>query len=140
MPIFTSQVGDVVLVEDESVVENDFKMIGLDTLVGYNVATPSRRKVGKVSTYGLFVDDVLEVSSDTVVVHENAISHLQRLTKGFWDAKNLDVTRDEQDEYSDLERWHVRGGHHPNRQKNFGGERFRRGREAVDDWELPMDY
>lgn len=28
------QVGDVVLVEDESVMENDCKIIGLDTLVG----------------------------------------------------------------------------------------------------------
>lgn len=27
------QVGDVVLVEDESVIENDFKMVGLETLV-----------------------------------------------------------------------------------------------------------
>lgn len=31
---FLSKVGDVVLVEDESVLENDFKMIGLQTLVG----------------------------------------------------------------------------------------------------------
>lgn len=29
----SSQVGDVVLVQDESVIENEFKMIGLDTLV-----------------------------------------------------------------------------------------------------------
>jgi hypothetical protein len=35
----------------------------------------------QVSTYALPVDDVLEVLSDTVVVHESAASHIQRLTK-----------------------------------------------------------
>ncbi|XP_044981618.1 uncharacterized protein LOC123448710 isoform X2 [Hordeum vulgare subsp. vulgare] len=42
------QVGDVVLVEDESVVENEFKLVGLHGLVGYNVVTSRRRNVGKV--------------------------------------------------------------------------------------------
>ncbi|CAA6669229.1 unnamed protein product [Spirodela intermedia] len=105
------QVGDVVLVQDESVMENELKMIGLDTLVGYNVVTPARRKIGKVrgysfnvnsgavesleldslgisvipstlvSTYSLMVEDVIEVASDCVVVEEDAESRLQRLTK-----------------------------------------------------------
>lgn len=30
---FSLQVGDVVLVQDESVMENEFKMVGLETLV-----------------------------------------------------------------------------------------------------------
>ncbi|XP_027177304.1 uncharacterized protein LOC113776362 isoform X4 [Coffea eugenioides] len=106
-----AKVGDVVLVEDESVMENDFKLIGLETLVGYTVATPGRRNIGKVrgynfdinsgvvesleidsfgisiipsslvSTYALLVEDVLEVLPDTVVVHEAAASRIQRLTK-----------------------------------------------------------
>ncbi|CAI9268597.1 unnamed protein product [Lactuca saligna] len=38
----------------------------------------------KVSTYALLVEDVLEVVSNTVVVHEAAASRIQRLTKGFW--------------------------------------------------------
>ncbi|EXB74400.1 hypothetical protein L484_004219 [Morus notabilis] len=106
-----SQVGDVVLVEDETVIENEFKMIGLETLVGYKVVTPSRRNIGKVrgytfnvnsgaiesleldsfgisiipsslvSTYALLVEDVLEVLSDAIVVHEAAASRIQRLTK-----------------------------------------------------------
>ncbi|URE29291.1 PRC-barrel domain [Musa troglodytarum] len=105
------QVGDVVLVEDESVMENELKMTGLETLVGYNVVTSGRHDVGKVrgytfninsgavesleldsfgwsiipsslvSTYCLLIDDVLEVVSDTVVVHQDAISRVQRLTK-----------------------------------------------------------
>ncbi|XP_047181364.1 uncharacterized protein LOC124847831 isoform X2 [Vigna umbellata] len=46
-----SQVGDVVLVQDESVMDNEFKMIGLETLVGYKVVTPSQRNIGKVRGY-----------------------------------------------------------------------------------------
>lgn len=34
-----------------------------------------------MSTYALLVEDVLEVVSDTVVVHEAAASRIQRLTK-----------------------------------------------------------
>lgn len=34
-----------------------------------------------MSTYSLLVEDVLEVVSDTVVVHEAAASRIQRLTK-----------------------------------------------------------
>lgn len=35
----------------------------------------------QVSTYALFVEDVLEVASDKVFVHEAAAVRLQRLTK-----------------------------------------------------------
>uniref|UniRef100_A0A453I5K7 Uncharacterized protein n=1 Tax=Aegilops tauschii subsp. strangulata TaxID=200361 RepID=A0A453I5K7_AEGTS len=35
-----------------------------------------------VSTYCLFVEDVLDIVSDTIVVHEDAISRVQRLTQG----------------------------------------------------------
>lgn len=35
----------------------------------------------QVSTYALLVEDVLEVISDVVVVHEDAASRIQRLTK-----------------------------------------------------------
>lgn len=35
----------------------------------------------QVSTYCLFVEDVLDIVSDTVVVHEDAISRVQRLTQ-----------------------------------------------------------
>lgn len=47
------QVGDVVLVEDESVIENEYNLVGLHSLVGYNVVTSRRRNVGKVSPCGL---------------------------------------------------------------------------------------
>ncbi|KAK9289418.1 hypothetical protein L1049_007573 [Liquidambar formosana] len=46
-----SQVGDVVLVQDESVMESEFRMLGLETLVGYSVVTPGRRNIGKVRGY-----------------------------------------------------------------------------------------
>ncbi|XP_062073011.1 uncharacterized protein LOC133777438 isoform X2 [Humulus lupulus] len=107
------QVGDVVLVEDETVIENEFKMVGLETLVGYKVVTPDRQNIGKVrgytfninsgaiesleldsygisiipsslvSTYALLVEDVLGVLSDAVVVHEAAATRIHRLTKGY---------------------------------------------------------
>ncbi|XP_058075401.1 uncharacterized protein LOC131223881 isoform X2 [Magnolia sinica] len=134
------RVGDVVLVQDESVMENELKMIGLDTLVGYNVMTPGCRNVGKVSTYGLFVEDVLEVTSDTVVVHEDAASRIQRLTKGFWDSRNTEFTGDEQGEYSYVQRWPARSARRRGRPKDFGAQKFVSRRETADDWELPMDY
>ncbi|XP_077215319.1 uncharacterized protein LOC143849909 isoform X2 [Tasmannia lanceolata] len=161
-------VGDVVLVQDESVMENDLKMIGLDTLVGYNVVTPGRGNVGKVrgytfdinsgsvelleldpfgisiipsslvSTYGLFVEDVLEVTSDTVVMHEDAASHVQRLTKGFWDARNVETSRDEVGGYFDRE---SRSARPRSSRKGFGGRKVQQKmKETKDDWELPMDY
>ncbi|RYR06521.1 hypothetical protein Ahy_B05g073854 isoform B [Arachis hypogaea] len=46
-----SQVGDVVFVPDESMIDNEFKMVGLETLVGYKVVTPSQRNIGKVRGY-----------------------------------------------------------------------------------------
>jgi hypothetical protein len=36
--MFLCQVGDVVLVPDESVIDDEYKMIGLDTLVCFTVS------------------------------------------------------------------------------------------------------
>ncbi|CAH2058808.1 unnamed protein product, partial [Thlaspi arvense] len=120
------RVGDVVLVEDEAVLDTEFKMVGLETLVGYRVVTPKGRSIGKVrgysfninsgivesleldsfgvtiipsslvSTYRLDIEDIIEVLEDIVVVHEAAASRKQRLTKGLWDAQFGS-------EYSDVE-------------------------------------
>ncbi|KAH9610310.1 hypothetical protein KSS87_017511, partial [Heliosperma pusillum] len=111
------RVGDVVLVQDETFVFNEFRMVGLETLVGYSVVTPEGRNLGKVripalsylisaglsfvlsdrcacvsnylflsnflkvSTYALFTEDVQQVVSDTIIVHETAASRIQRLTR-----------------------------------------------------------
>ncbi|XLT61016.1 hypothetical protein HN873_053620 [Arachis hypogaea] len=118
-----SQVGDVVFVPDESMIDNEFKMVGLETLVGYKVVTPSQRNIGKVrgytfslnsgaveeleldsfglsiipsslvSTYSLLVEDVLEVVSDAVVVRKAATSRIQRLSK------NVGVSMDDLEDY-----------------------------------------
>ncbi|KAE8056748.1 hypothetical protein FH972_013491 [Carpinus fangiana] len=164
-----SQVGDVVLVQDESVMENEFKMVGLETLVGYKVVTPGRRNIGKVrgysfninsgaiesleldsfgisiipsslvSTYALFVEDVLEVIPDAVVVHEAAASRIQRLTKGFLGTQNVGTSIDELGEYADFER--PAGSEYSRSVRRYGNQRFpRRNSETEDDWELPMDY
>ncbi|TQD78311.1 hypothetical protein C1H46_036116 [Malus baccata] len=164
-----TQVGDVVLVEDESVIEDEFKIVGLETLVGYQVITPGRRTIGKVrgysfnvnsgaveslefdsfgisyipsslvSTYALFVEDVLEVVSDAVIVHEAAASRIHRLTKGFLDSRNVATSIDDLDEYSDFER-PVRSDKHT-RRRNFGNQKFdSRKSKTNDDWDLPMDY
>ncbi|CAL5335305.1 unnamed protein product [Camellia sinensis] len=167
-----SQVGDVVLIPDENVMENELKMVGLETLVGYNVVTPGRQNIGKVrgynfsinsgavesleldsfgmsiipsslvSTYALLVEDVLEVVSDTVVVHEAAASSIQRLTKqGFWDSQKLGKSIDELGDYSDLKRQPVQFDHGRSKRRSFNSRKFRpKTRECADDWELPMDY
>ncbi|XP_010529301.1 PREDICTED: uncharacterized protein LOC104806212 isoform X2 [Tarenaya hassleriana] len=140
------RVGDVVLVEDESVLENEFKRIGLETLVGYKVETPGRRSIGKVrsykfdiisgtielleldsfgisiipsslvSTYGLHVEDIIEVVSDIVVIHEAAASRIQRLTKFAG-------------EYSDIDRSHRRR----RRRRDGRSSRSRRKKRGDDD-------
>ncbi|KAA8517632.1 hypothetical protein F0562_015106 [Nyssa sinensis] len=152
-----SQVGDVVLIQDES--------------VGYNVVTPGRQNIGKVrgytfninsgavesleldsfgisiipsslvSTYALFVEDVLEVVSDTVVVHEAAASHIQRLTKGFWGAQNVGNSIDMLGEYPDLERPPIQSDYGRSGRRSFTSQKFQsKTRQNTDDWELPMDY
>ncbi|KAK7340062.1 hypothetical protein VNO77_20754 [Canavalia gladiata] len=162
-----SQVGDVVLVQDESVIDNEFKMIGLETLVGYKVVTPSRRNIGKVrgyifsinsgaveeleldsfglsiipsslvSTYSLLVEDVLEVVSDAVVVHEAAALRIQRLSKGFLGNQNVGISVDDVEDY-DAEQsetyGHISGG------KSLGRKKPNQRDWDEDNWELPMDY
>ncbi|KAL3826202.1 hypothetical protein ACJIZ3_022231 [Penstemon smallii] len=138
-----SQVGDVILVEDENVIENDFKFAGLESLVGYTVVTPSRRTMGKVSTYALFVEDVLEILSDTIVVHEVAALHIQRLTKGFWDGQIIGNSIKEFEQQLDPSGQQVHADYRERRHKNLSsrkpGPKIRK-RKVRDDWELPMDY
>lgn len=156
------QVGDVVLVEDESVIENEYNLVGLHSLVGYNVVTSRRRNVGKVrgftfdinsgamesleldsfgfsiipsslvSTYCLFVEDVLDILSDTIVVHEDAVSRVQRLTQGILGTQNIrGPGGGEMDGYR-------RSGRRTNSQ---GGRKIhRKAKDPEDEFELPMDY
>ncbi|XP_027177303.1 uncharacterized protein LOC113776362 isoform X3 [Coffea eugenioides] len=164
----TNAVGDVVLVEDESVMENDFKLIGLETLVGYTVATPGRRNIGKVrgynfdinsgvvesleidsfgisiipsslvSTYALLVEDVLEVLPDTVVVHEAAASRIQRLTKGFWGGGQK--MGGSVDDDDEFEECCGYGGSGKRNLSRARGKFPGEVVERADEWELPMDY
>uniref|UniRef100_A0ACD5YLB6 Uncharacterized protein n=1 Tax=Avena sativa TaxID=4498 RepID=A0ACD5YLB6_AVESA len=165
------QVGDVVLVENESVVENEFKLVGLHGLVGYNVVTSRRRSVGKVrgftfninsgvvesleldsfgltivpaslvSTYCLFVEDVLDIVSDTIVVHEDAVSRVQRLTQGIWGTQNIQGPGDQMGEYSRYGRRRARPVKRQNsQQKSVGRKLDRRTKDLENEWELPMEY
>ncbi|KAF3779551.1 hypothetical protein EJ110_NYTH41217 [Nymphaea thermarum] len=160
------QVGDVVLVQDESVIENDLRLIGLETLVGYNVITESCRTVGKVrgytfninsgsiesleldsfgvsiipaslvSTYCLFVEDVLEVLSDTIVVQEGAASRIQRLTKGFWG--NQKIKAGDHDDENELD---IRLAQRQRRTLSRSrARRFSSRKEGREDWDFPLDY
>ncbi|XP_078436101.1 uncharacterized protein LOC144706892 isoform X2 [Wolffia australiana] len=120
------QVGDVVLVQDESIMENEIKLNGLDSLVGYNVVTPTRRKIGKVSTYSLMVEDVVQVVADTVVVDPDAESRLQRLTKGLLDNSNIEARGLWDDDEDLIDR---------------AGRSNRRRRSRPEDyWDLPVDF
>ncbi|XP_020103410.1 uncharacterized protein LOC109720591 isoform X2 [Ananas comosus] len=125
--------------------------------VGYNVVTSGRQNVGKVrgftfninsgavesleldsfgfsiipaslvSTYSLFVEDILEVFNDTILVHDDAVSRVQRITKGIWDTQNKHGHGDQSGEYY--------------RFRRRSGDKFRRMRNVDDDdWDLPMDY
>ncbi|KAG8063480.1 hypothetical protein GUJ93_ZPchr0003g17802 [Zizania palustris] len=165
------QVGDVVLVEDETVVDNEFKLVGLHSMVGYNVVTSRRRNVGKVrdftvdinsgaiesleldsfglsivpaslvSTYCLFVEDVLDIVSDTIVVHEDAISRVQRLTQGIWGTQNIQGPGDQMSEYSRYRRRRAQPVQRQNSLRKPNGRKLhRKMRNKDDDWELPMDY
>ncbi|XVE80728.1 hypothetical protein DITRI_Ditri15bG0003800 [Diplodiscus trichospermus] len=158
-----NKVGDVVLVEDERVMENDFKMIKLETLVGYKVVTPGHRNIGKVrgytfninsgavesleldsfgisiipsslvSTYALLVEDVLEVVADTVIVDEAAASSIQRLTKGFLDANNAGISIDEHAEDADEEEEPVRFGNGRRTRRGFSERKSRSKKREADD-------
>ncbi|KAF9622312.1 hypothetical protein IFM89_031115 [Coptis chinensis] len=55
------QIGDVVLVEDERVLEEQIRMMGLDTLVGYSVITQSRRKIGKFGTSTDMLEEYFDI-------------------------------------------------------------------------------
>ncbi|KAF8721121.1 hypothetical protein HU200_023541 [Digitaria exilis] len=141
-----SQVGDVLLVEDESVIENEYNLVGLHSLVrgftfdinsgamesleldsfGFSIVPSSL-----VNTYCLFVDDVLDIVSDTIVVHEDAVSRVQRLTQGILGTQNIHGPGGEIDGYR-------RSGRR--RANSQGGQKLRRkARDPEDEWELPMD-
>ncbi|KAH7425539.1 hypothetical protein KP509_11G059600 [Ceratopteris richardii] len=112
------QIGDVVLVNDESALENEITALDCETLVGYDVITEKGNGIGKIrdfsfdiqdgklnflefdsigfslvpssliSTYRLNVEDVIEVLPDYVVVKMGAESRIRRLTKGLWQLPN----------------------------------------------------
>uniref|UniRef100_A0A0E0KDD0 PRC-barrel domain-containing protein n=1 Tax=Oryza punctata TaxID=4537 RepID=A0A0E0KDD0_ORYPU len=138
--------------------------------VGYNVVTSRRRNVGKVrgftfdintgamesleldsfgisivpsslvSTYCLFVEDVLDIVSDTIVVHEDAISRVQRLTQGIWGTKNIQGPDGQMDEYGRYRRRARPVQGQNSLRKSNGRKLHRKMRDRDDDWELPMDY
>ncbi|KAL1193690.1 hypothetical protein V5N11_017582 [Cardamine amara subsp. amara] len=149
------RVGDVVLVNDETILDNEFKMVGLETLVGYRVVTPGRRNIGKVrgysfninsgivesleldsfgvtiipsslvSTYRLDVEDIIEVLQDIVVVHEDAVSRKQRLTKGLWDAQFVSEYSDADELENSSDRRRRRRSNRSNRKKrDLDGEEW----------------
>ncbi|CAH8310599.1 unnamed protein product [Eruca vesicaria subsp. sativa] len=147
-----TRVGDVVLVKDDAVLDTEFKMVGLETLVGFRVVTPGGRNIGKVrgysfninsgvvesldldsfgvtiipsslvSTYRLDVEDVIEVLEDIVVVDEAAAFRKQRLTKGLWDAQFGS-------EYSDVEELESSS----DRRRRRRSSRLRRKKGDLDD-------
>ncbi|KAJ0978376.1 hypothetical protein J5N97_013850 [Dioscorea zingiberensis] len=162
----------VLVQDDGWIENNELRMARLDTLVGYKVITSSRLNLGKVrgytfdinsgavdsveldslgisiipsslvSTYCLFVEDVLDVVADTIVVNEDAVSRVQRLTKGFLDNQHGLASADDLDEYSDSGKRRVRSVHSQRlKWSNSRGKKSpHKMREFEDDWDLPMDY
>lgn len=94
-----------------------------------------------VSTYSLFVEDVKEVLSDTVIVREAAVSRIQRLTKGLWDGQYSGISKDEFDEQLDINGQQNHADYREKRRKSWSRRKLRpKIRKSEDDWELPMDY
>ncbi|KAF3551224.1 hypothetical protein DY000_02002094 [Brassica cretica] len=154
-----TRVGDVVLVKDDAVLDTDFKMVGLETLVGYRVVTPGGRNIGKVrgysfninsgvvesleldsfgvtiipsslvSTYRLDVEDIIEVLEDIVVVDESAAFRKQRLTKGLWDAQFGS-------EYSDLEETESSSDRRRRRRSSRPSRKKRDLDDDDDEWDM----
>jgi len=181
------QVGDVILVEDENLLDNEPTMIGLDSLVGYDIVTEDRYYLGKVrdynfninlgnvsylvfdsfgisfipasvvSTYSLSIDDVVEVSSDTIVVGYGADFRVQRLTKGLWEAPTMHANawndamvrkssfksrnyarHNRMDDELENELKLLSRKRESN--KGFGKRSTIKESKAQDEWELPLDY
>uniref|UniRef100_A0A7N0ZSH2 Uncharacterized protein n=1 Tax=Kalanchoe fedtschenkoi TaxID=63787 RepID=A0A7N0ZSH2_KALFE len=152
------RVGDVVLVRDESVMDGETRLLGLETLVrGYSfdinsgvVESLELDSFGisiipssLVSTYVLLVEDVLEVLPDKVVVHEAAASRIQRLTKGIWGTKSVRTvngvysdTGIDSDEMS-LPPEQARISRKRSSRNQYNPETRQK---EEDDWELPIDY
>lgn len=164
------RIGDVVLVQDDRIMLYEFRPVGLETLVGYNVVTPGQAQLGKVrgytfdinsgavesleldafgysiipsslvSTYALLTEDVLEVVSDTVIVHEAAASRIQRLTKGFLGTNSTEISSINR-RYNDLEEESRRPNKSRKSRRKSSKRKFYRGiSDLDDDLELPMDY
>ncbi|KAJ0262290.1 Uncharacterized protein HA466_0052510 [Hirschfeldia incana] len=153
-----TRVGDVVLVKDDAVLDTEFKMVPLETLVGYRVVTPGGRNIGKVrgysfninsgvvesleldsfgvtiipsslvSTYRLDVEDVIEVLEDIVVVDEDASFRKQRLTKGLWDTQFGS-------EYSDVEDLESSSDRR-RRRRSSRSSRKKRDFDDDDEWDM----
>ncbi|KAG5404390.1 hypothetical protein IGI04_010509 [Brassica rapa subsp. trilocularis] len=154
-----TRVADVVLVKDDAVLDTEFKMVGLETLVGYRVVTPGGRNIGKVrgysfninsgvvesleldsfgvtiipsslvSTYRLDVEDIIEVLEDIVVVDESAAFRKQRLTKGLWDAQFGS-------EYSDVEELERSSDRRRRRRSSRPSRRKRDLDDDAEEWDI----
>lgn len=164
------KIGDVVLVQEENCIQNEFRTVGLETLVGYSVVTPGQRNLGKVrgytfninsgtvesleldafgysvipsslvSTYALFTEDVLEVVSDVIIVHEAAVSHIQRLTKGLL-GTNYVKSSSINLKYQDMEPEPIPPVKDcKSKRKASKRKLYSRTKDLGDDFELPMDY
>ncbi|GLJ36870.1 hypothetical protein SUGI_0744940 [Cryptomeria japonica] len=178
------QVGDVILVEDENVLQNELPMIGLDTLVGYSIITEDSYYLGKirdykfninmgnvtylefdsfgvpfiptsvVSTYCLLVEDVIEITSNTVVVSSGAAVRVQRLTKGLWESPNLHakVWNDAKlrkknlniEDYGSMDEDFERQPNLLLKKKYSNKSRVKKAAlkesDVKDEWQLPLDY
>lgn len=88
----------------------------------------------------MMVEDVLEVVSDAVVVHEAAALRIQRLSKGFLGNQNVGISADDVEDYEYEQS--ATYGRVSRRRKGFGRKKPnpREWDNNEDNWELPMDY
>ncbi|CAN0879538.1 hypothetical protein LINGRAHAP2_LOCUS13108 [Linum grandiflorum] len=127
------EVGDVVLVKDENVLDYELNIVGLETLVGYQAFTPSQRNIGKVRGFSFNINsgtvESLELDSFGISIIPSSL--------GLWDARPMDAYENEVEEYSDNET----GLASPTKRMTKRSRSKKVEPDSrEDEWELPMDY
>eukprot|EP00252_Welwitschia_mirabilis_P002132 TRINITY_DN1204_c0_g1_i3.p1 TRINITY_DN1204_c0_g1~~TRINITY_DN1204_c0_g1_i3.p1 ORF type:complete len:308 (+),score=56.28 TRINITY_DN1204_c0_g1_i3:156-1079(+) len=147
------QVGDVVLVENEDILDNEPRMVGLDSLIGYDVITQDKNYLGKVRDYkfNICLGSVSYLEFDFL-----GISFIPA-SLGLWDFSSINSSRWKEftEKNSRIQKlYHGEYGRIDDETEIKPSSSFRKqgldrhmekralSKETIskDEWELPLDY
>eukprot|EP00252_Welwitschia_mirabilis_P002130 TRINITY_DN1204_c0_g1_i1.p1 TRINITY_DN1204_c0_g1~~TRINITY_DN1204_c0_g1_i1.p1 ORF type:complete len:278 (+),score=50.76 TRINITY_DN1204_c0_g1_i1:156-989(+) len=117
------QVGDVVLVENEDILDNEPRMVGLDSLIGYDVITQDKNYLGK----GLW--DFSSINSSRWKEFTEKNSRIQKLYHGEYGRI------DDETEIKPSSSFRKQGLDRHMEKRALSKETI-----SKDEWELPLDY